>query len=276
MRTGAIRLGALTAELTSLDDEIRTLSHELDCPSDDCSQTELPVEEFQSPIPSKSHRLFAQSVSVLRKRTLRDPPETPTHSESPVIARKIATPANYQPPSERIDESRVKREKFRAEFEARRCQTETEECTFVPQKFSSYAIRHDKAQYDHHRKHCKTDESPVRWIDKNSERIAKTARPKKKEVDYGSDVSPQVKKYSPSRIQRSVERLTTPVKRFEEDPPDVEVRYADWRVNDDDIWWVRPPRGGWLHRGSRLRVACMPVVPLGSLTPCSVTPSLIA
>jgi hypothetical protein len=30
----------------------------------------------------------------------------------------------------------------------------------------------------------------------------------------------------------------------------------------------------WLHRGPRLRVACMPVVPLGSLTPCSVAPCL--
>jgi hypothetical protein len=32
---------------------------------------------------------------------------------------------------------------------------------------------------------------------------------------------------------------------------------------------VRPPRGGWLHRGPHLRVAGMPVVALGSITPCS-------
>jgi hypothetical protein len=45
---------------------------------------------------------------------------------------------------------------------------------------------------------------------------------------------------------------------------------------NNNIYLARPPRGGWLHRGSRLRVACMPVVSLGSLTPCSVTPSLTA
>jgi hypothetical protein len=45
--------------------------------------------------------------------------------------------------------------------------------------------------------------------------------------------------------------------------------------NNNNIYLVRPPRGGWLHRGSRLRVACIPVVPLGCVTPCSVTPSLI-
>jgi hypothetical protein len=44
--------------------------------------------------------------------------------------------------------------------------------------------------------------------------------------------------------------------------------------NYSNIYLVRPTRGGWLHRGSRLRVACMPVVPLGSLTPCSVAPCL--
>jgi hypothetical protein len=48
------------------------------------------------------------------------------------------------------------------------------------------------------------------------------------------------------------------------------------RSPNNNIYLVRPPRGGWLHRRSRLGVACMPVVPLGSLTPCSVTPSLIA
>jgi hypothetical protein len=44
--------------------------------------------------------------------------------------------------------------------------------------------------------------------------------------------------------------------------------------NNNNIYVVRPPRGGWLHLHPRLGVACMPVVPLGSLTPCSLTPSL--
>jgi hypothetical protein len=44
--------------------------------------------------------------------------------------------------------------------------------------------------------------------------------------------------------------------------------------NNNNIYLVRPPRGGWLHRGSHLRVAGMPVVPLGSLTRCSVVPFL--
>jgi hypothetical protein len=50
--------------------------------------------------------------------------------------------------------------------------------------------------------------------------------------------------------------------------------YDLWSVqgntNNNNIYLVKPPRGDWLHRGSRLRVACMPVVPLGALTPCSV------
>jgi hypothetical protein len=34
------------------------------------------------------------------------------------------------------------------------------------------------------------------------------------------------------------------------------------------IYLVRPPRGGWLHRGPLLRVACRPTRPLESSTPC--------
>jgi hypothetical protein len=50
---------------------------------------------------------------------------------------------------------------------------------------------------------------------------------------------------------------------------------ANMTINNNNIYLVRSPRCGWLHRGLRLRVAFMPVVPLGSFTPCSVTPSLI-
>jgi hypothetical protein len=45
--------------------------------------------------------------------------------------------------------------------------------------------------------------------------------------------------------------------------------------NNNNIYVVRPPKRDWLPRGPCLRVECMPVVPLGSLTPCNVTPSLI-
>jgi hypothetical protein len=31
------------------------------------------------------------------------------------------------------------------------------------------------------------------------------------------------------------------------------------------------PRGGWIHQGPRVRVACMPTGPLGSLAPCTTS-----
>jgi hypothetical protein len=52
----------------------------------------------------------------------------------------------------------------------------------------------------------------------------------------------------------------------------------DWWL---DPWWnnnnihrVTALRGGWLHRGQRLRVEFIPIGPLGSLTPCK--PSVFA
>jgi hypothetical protein len=39
-------------------------------------------------------------------------------------------------------------------------------------------------------------------------------------------------------------------------------------VNNNNIYLVRPPRVGWLHRIPRSRVAVMPTDPLGSLTSC--------
>jgi hypothetical protein len=38
--------------------------------------------------------------------------------------------------------------------------------------------------------------------------------------------------------------------------------------NNNNIYLVRPPRGGWLHRSPRVRVAVCQPVPYGSLTPC--------
>jgi hypothetical protein len=39
----------------------------------------------------------------------------------------------------------------------------------------------------------------------------------------------------------------------------------DFSDNNNNIYVVRHPRGGWRHRGSRLSVACMSVVHLGSV-----------
>jgi hypothetical protein len=40
--------------------------------------------------------------------------------------------------------------------------------------------------------------------------------------------------------------------------------------NNSNVYLVRPPSGGWLHRSPRLRLAVMSTGPLGSLTPCKL------
>jgi hypothetical protein len=241
------RLRTVSAELDGLDDEIHSLSRELEAPSDpdDCSaprdDSSLEIEELmsegsRSSSASPTHRLFAQSVSLHQHRTRQSFCSSPAGPEIPVFVRKVATPPNYQAPSERINETRLKRERFRAEFQAQQSATQDEACTFTPEKFSSYKLTQSHPRYEHHRQSCEVVASPLRWIDRNSERIARGARLREKEGTprrIEPEADPRRKVYSKRRIQKSVERLSR-VNRRESDSSDSEEEhhYADPQAID--------------------------------------------
>ena len=130
------RLGRVHRQLADLDAEIAGLHDDLDY--SDYSEDEL-LTPPRAPNPPKfkgnasRDRLFQESVAVLEKRTHRiDSTITDRECSDLMMPKRSIRIPNYRPPSERIDESRMKRKRFSQSARDAEERQFRQECTFRP------------------------------------------------------------------------------------------------------------------------------------------------
>ena len=139
MKVRSSRLLALQNELKSLDNEIEDINKFLDEPSDDEeeSQPQFSISQNYSKNSSsfigkqKENRLYKESIEILEKRT-HQTTDLSGENETFLIPKKTFKLKNYKPPSQRLDESRIRRSQSVKRYKEQSEREFREECTFRP------------------------------------------------------------------------------------------------------------------------------------------------
>lgn len=186
-RASSSRLLTLTSELNSLSNEIEMLENDLAQPSsseDDDESNEFIVTTYddthQSPYVGKAdkNRLFKESIEILEKRTHQTTNLFQDDDEFPAPRKNIHI-KNYKPPSERIDETIQKRNRLIQQANEEKEREFQETYTFKPKinprnKNERYSTEH-LIKPARRSQTPTTSQTPKRYINKNSERIADRA-----------------------------------------------------------------------------------------------------
>jgi hypothetical protein len=193
--------------------------------------------------------MFSESVTILEKRTHRAAIELES-DDSQIFRTRKRAPTSYRPISERVGETRQKRTELRKQYREEAEIRAKAECPFRPQKFSQYPIKHSEPQHEIQRPHGENVATPKRFIDKNSERLAKRALKHPREKSPATITSPGNQKFIPvKKLQATIERLSKPAPRVvvesdSSDTPESEPHFADPaaidRLVEDSLHRKRP------------------------------------
>ena len=231
---GSDRLGRVNRELADLDAEIAGLQGDLYYSDDEEDELMTPP---RAPNPPKfkgnanRDRLFQESVAVLEKRTHRiENTITDRECSDLMMPKRSIRIPNYRPPSERLDESQMKRKRFSQRARAAEERQFREECTFRPKiNPESRNMRYDAGHLWRTKEPEKETPKPKQraFIDERSRRMAERLEqssgkgfmsrqfPEKKRAQSVRPQSQNSRRLSRSEMREVSERLSKPRPRTE-------------------------------------------------------------